>query len=82
MDVGAQRNHEIADLFGHAVIFGAFQVDGNRSRRGLGAQCGCIPGNLISYKGNGILLTDAPGNDKLNGDTNEMHKNHHQEHFP
>ena len=82
MDIGAEGNDEIADLLADAVSPGAFQIDRDGGRGGLGSQgCG-VAWNLVPDQGDRILVTDNSCQGELHGNADQVHDNYNQEYLP
>ena len=82
VDVGAQRNHEVADLLADAVSSCTLQVDRDGSSRGLGAQSGGVAGDLVAEHLEGALVAHSTCNAELQEDADQMHDDDHKEHLP
>lgn len=82
VDIRAQRNRKVADFRGNAVCLSALQVDRNGSRRGLGAQCGCVTRNLVADERKRVLVADQTCNYELDADADQVHDDNNDEYLP
>ena len=82
MDVGAQRNDEVADLFTDSIRFGTFQVDRDGGSGRLGPQGRGIAGDLVLHQREGVFTAEGAGHHELYEQQEQMHGDDHQENFP
>ena len=82
VDIRAQRNRKVADFRGNAVCLSALQVDRNGSRRGLGAQRGCVARDLVADERERIFVADKARDNELDADADQVHDDNNDEYLP